>query len=147
MGEWDVETVEHTFSTGRTGVLRKHASFFQMAHVMDPESGGAIEGVGMGEFTFAVLTSFFVKPRIVAEPELALGENDMWWGNLRDEEIVETLEMWKSQVADSDRFRAVAAGVSDGASGAGVGGKAKPARRARRPARVPGGSDAGDSPS
>ncbi len=133
---WEVATKEHTFSTGRMGLLREHASFFQLAHVMDPETGREAEGVGMGEFTFAVLTSMFVKPKIVAEPEFAMGEDQVWWGDLRDEEILETLELWKAQVGDAERFRAITDGAVGSKNGKSVGKGPKRTRTDQRPAGV-----------
>ena len=153
--EFERNEVEHTFSTGRTFVIRQSIPMtvllFKAIEDGDPELAEGlsewVEGGGeiqvkdetaearmssmrmAGKITRAIIEAMFLSPRVVWESEGPLAGDTILVEDLRDEEMNEVIEIAMKSVQEAARFREDDAGLNGGAGGEDV--EQKPKRAAR----------------
>lgn len=141
------QTVEHTFSSGRTAVVKKSISYMWVASKMAREDEGLASaftewmstGVvpkGGGEMVVAVqmqnvlVQQLWVQPRVlingfdVPDDDESYGSDWCWIEDLSDEELAETIELASVGVRQATGFRGDGSGVDVGVDGEDVGGSA-----------------------
>lgn len=141
---WDESpTFRHTFSTGRSAVVRRVINLYTVARhsIIGPEVWRLFEKHDKGlkltpieglEMLEAVVATLWVEPQVMVpedererEPGVRIRFDD-----LAQQEIDETWGLWEEVWQRAARFRGEPAGGPGGADGAGVVEPAEPAARA-----------------
>lgn len=144
MSGWLPQSIEHTFTTGRSAVIADAPNVYAVfgdeeiaPYLADFQQGGLDDPtVGM-RIAEEVARSMMVRPRIARRGESIPTDQDpddpevIPYSAMNAGEVDELLEMWTQSIERAARFREDRDGDGDGADGEDVGDKPKPRPRAK----------------
>lgn len=142
---WGIDpTYEHTFSTGRTAVLRRVVNLFAvvrhsalglalMGHLEKAAAGQLQDPSVALDVLEAVVVATWAKPEVMppGDDRERVADERVQFDDLFTEEVSETYDLWQASLEDVARFRNGSAGARNGSGGEGVADPPKPAPRPR----------------